>query len=69
MTKTTVPSMIVADIEPRVRPASPFVMFKNDPMACEHVFEPNLWEHGGAYCALCGSLARWVNDPRVKESR
>jgi hypothetical protein len=32
---------------------------------CQHEWEPHLWEHGRAYCARCGSFARWINDPRL----
>jgi hypothetical protein len=57
-----IPSMIVDDVELRVRPS--IVQFQIDPMNCDHVWEPHLWDTGRAYCARCGSLARWVNDPR-----
>lgn len=63
MTTTTLPSMIVDDIDLRER--SSLIKFKTHPVACGHVWEPHLWESGRAYCAQCGSLARWVNDPRL----
>lgn len=62
MTTTSIPSMIVDAVEPRVRPS--VLTLHVDPMDCEHVWEPHLWETGRAYCACCGSYARWVNDPR-----
>lgn len=62
MTATTIPTMIVEDVEPRTRPG-PF-RFMTDPMRCDHVWEPHLWDAGRAYCAHCGSFARWINDPR-----
>lgn len=55
--------MIVDDVELRARPG--VVQFSSDPMTCDHVWEPHLWEEGQAYCARCGSIARWVNDPRL----
>jgi len=66
VTRTVIPSMIVEDVELRVRPA--FLTTHVDPMGCEHLWEPHLWETGRAYCARCGSYARWVNDPRAKEA-
>lgn len=56
------PTMEVADVELRARPGS--IQFQADPMSCDHAWEPHLWETGRAYCASCGSIARWVNDPR-----
>jgi hypothetical protein len=66
MTTTTIPSMIVDDIELRSRPGILTTLV--DPMGCEHVWEPHLWEDGRAYCPRCGSLARWANDPRLGAS-
>jgi hypothetical protein len=66
MTTTTIPSMIVDNVELRSRPS--ILTIHVDPMICDHVWEPHLWEHGGAYCSRCGSLARWVNDPRVERA-
>ena len=62
MTTTRIPSMIVEAVELRARPGS--ISFATDPLRCGHVWEPHLWESGRAYCAGCGSLACWVNDPR-----
>jgi hypothetical protein len=56
--------MVVEDVELRVRPG---LLFHSDPMGCDHVWEPHLWDTGRAYCARCGSSARWVNDPRATE--
>ena len=66
MTTTSIPSMIVEDIELRVRPGT--IGFKHDPMSCDHYWEPHLWDNGRAYCARCGSFARWVNDPRREDA-
>ena len=63
MSRTTLASMIVEDIQLRTRPCA-FVKFKAEPMDCDHLWEPHLWETGRAYCAQCGSNARWPNDPR-----
>lgn len=60
---TSIPSMVVDDVELRVRPS--ILRSHVDPMGCDHVWEPHLWEQGRAYCARCGSLARWSNDPRL----
>ena len=65
MSATTIPSMIVADVELRVQPS--LLAFHVDPMGCDHRWEPHLWETGRAYCPRCGSIARWVNDPRARE--
>ena len=65
MSATTLAAMIVENIEPRFGPS--LVPFQMDPMACEHLWEPHLWETGRAYCARCGSFARWTNDPRAAE--
>lgn len=65
MTATLIPTMIIEDVDLRVRPS--FVTFQNNPIDCSHVWEPHLWETGRAYCQCCGSLARWVNDPRAVE--
>jgi len=56
--------MIVEGVELRVRPG---LSFHVDPIDCEHLWEPHLWEIARAYCPRCGSLARWVNDPRARE--
>jgi hypothetical protein len=63
VTSTIIPSMIIEAVELRSRPG--IVTFKADPIACDHVWEPHLWEVGHAYCPQCGSIARWVNDPRL----
>lgn len=62
MTATTIPTMVVGDVELRSRPG--VLTTFTDPMDCDHVWEPHLYETGRAYCARCGSFARWVNDPR-----
>jgi hypothetical protein len=64
MTATVIPTMVVEDVELRSRPG---LTFHIDPMVCDHVWEPHLWERGRAYCACCGSYARWINDPRAIE--
>ena len=64
MTTTVIPSMTVEDVDLRARPGS--ISFATDPLRCAHVWEPHLWESGRAYCPRCGSLARWVNDPRLE---
>lgn len=66
MTVTSVPSMIVVDVELRARPG--LITALADPMGCDHVWEPHLWDTGRAYCSCCGSFARWVNDPRLGAS-
>jgi hypothetical protein len=65
MTATAIPTMVVDDVELRFRPGllTPLA----DPMECDHRWEPHFVETGRAYCARCGSLARWVNDPRARE--
>lgn len=63
MTATSIPSMVVDEVELRTRPS--LVAFHGDPIDCAHVWEPHLWETGRAYCARCGSSARWANDPRA----
>ena len=62
---TTLPSMIVVDVELRSRPS--MLLSHGDPQVCDHLWEPHLVETGRAYCSRCGSLARWVNDPRGTE--
>lgn len=64
MTSTMIPSMVVADVELRSEPS--LLTCHVDPMSCDHRWEPHLLEAGRAYCARCGSLARWVNDPEVR---
>lgn len=64
MTSTSIPSMIIDDVEPRTRPS--FILH-GDPMSCDHVWEPHFWDTGRAHCPRCGSLARWVNDPRATQ--
>ena len=66
MTTTTIPTMIVEDVELRSRPSTLFAHI--DPIACDHIWEPHLWETNRAYCARCGSFARWANDPRATEA-
>ena len=63
MTATSIPSMVVVDIELRARPS--VLSSHVDPMECDHFWEPHFWETGRAYCPRCGSFARWVNDPRA----
>ncbi len=65
MTATSIPSMIVEDVELRTRTS--ILTFHAAPMDCDHFWEPHLWEMGRAYCPRCGSFARWVNDPRASE--
>ena len=65
MSKTTIPTMMVDDVELRSRPG---IANLRDPIDCDHLWEPHLWEIGRAYCPRCGSIARWVNDPRAKEA-
>jgi hypothetical protein len=57
-------TMVVDDVELRDRPS--IVRFLFDPMICDHVWEAHLWDTGRAFCARCGSHARWVNDPRLE---
>jgi len=66
MTTLPPPSMQIEDISLRTRPS--FLRFMTDPMRCHHRWEPHLLEDGRAYCARCGSQARWVNDPRLAEA-
>jgi hypothetical protein len=67
VTATLIPTMVVEDVELRSRPGVLTTLV--DPMDCDHFWEPHLWETGRAYCARCGSHARWVNDPRSAEER
>lgn len=62
MTSTTIPSMLVEDVELRASVGT--IRLQCDPMRCDHLWEAHLWDTGRAYCARCGSFARWVNDPR-----
>lgn len=66
MTATTIPTMIVEDVELRLRPS--IVRYQHDPMRCGHIWEPHLWDTGRAFCPRCGLLARWVNDPRLERA-
>lgn len=63
MTATAIATMVVEDIELRTQLG--VLLSLVDPMTCDHVWEPHLWETGRAYCPSCGSIARWVNDPRA----
>jgi hypothetical protein len=65
MTATTIPTMVIDDVELR---SGPSLWATVHPMGCDHVWEPHHWEHGHAYCARCGSLAQWVNDPRLESA-
>jgi hypothetical protein len=65
VTATTIPTMIIEDVDLRSRPG--LLSTLSDPMGCSHLWEPHLCETGRAYCPRCGSQARWVNDPRAKE--
>ena len=65
MSATSLPAMIVNDIDLRTRPS--MVAFAFHPMSCGHIWEPHLYETGRAYCARCGSSARWVNDFRASK--
>ena len=65
MTMTALASMVVADVELRSQPS--VLKFQANPMDCDHLWEPHLWEFGRAHCPCCGSFARWVNDPRERE--
>jgi len=65
MTSTAIPTMIVDNVDLRARPS--MLALHVDPIDCDHVWEPHLWETGRAYCARCGSFARWANDPRAAE--
>lgn len=64
MTAPVIPSMLVEDIELRWQPS--ILGAYADPIGCDHAWEPHLWEIGRVVCARCGSLARWVNDPRAQ---
>lgn len=57
--------MIVENIELRAQPS--LVASHGDPVDCDHLWEPHLWETCRAYCSRCGSFACWVNDPRARE--
>jgi len=65
MTATTIPTMIVEDVDLRTRPG---LSILGNPLDCDHLWEPHHWETGRAYCPRCGSYARWVNDPRAQEA-
>jgi hypothetical protein len=66
VTATVIPSMVVDDVELRAQ-SRPFLAPRAHPMTCGHLWEPHLWELNRAYCPRCGSLGRWVNDPRASE--
>lgn len=57
MSTTTVPTMIVEDIELRVQPS---LTCRKHPMDCDHVWEP-LWGTDHARCIACKSLAHWID--------
>lgn len=67
MSVTTIPTMVVDDVELRVSPSILRFQSAADPIDCDHLWEPHLLKIGRAYCARCGSCARWVNDPRSSE--
>ena len=62
MTATSIPTMVVDAVELRARTG-----FEGDPIDCDHVWGPHLWDTCRAYCPRCGSFARWVNDPLAME--
>jgi len=64
MSASIIPTMVVEDIELRVRPSSRLDIH---PMSCDHLWEAHLWETGRAYCPCCGAFGHWVNDPRDNE--
>jgi len=66
VTATAIPTMIVDDVE--LRACSGTLRFSAEPLTCDHLWEPHLWDNGRAYCPHCGSFARWVNDPRLEVS-
>lgn len=57
MSTTTVPTMIVEDVELRVQPGS---IFHGDPIDCNHIWEP-LWGTDRACCTNCRAHARWID--------
>jgi hypothetical protein len=57
--------MQVAAVQLRVHPR--VISTHVDPSSCGHAWEPHLWERGRAYCARCGSYARWIDDPRQED--
>ena len=65
MSTTMIPSMVVDAVELSTRPS--LLQSHRDPISCEHLWEPHVWERGRAYCNRCGSLARWANDPRLED--
>lgn len=50
--------MIVEDVELRVQLS---LTSHGDPIDCDHVWEPHLWEADQACCARCKSLAHWID--------
>ena len=65
MTATSIPTMIIDNVELRARPS--ILTSQRDSFECDHVWEPHQWETGRAHCPRCGSFARWLNDPRAME--
>jgi hypothetical protein len=58
MSATTIPTMIVEDVELCVLPsATPC----RNPIDCNHLWEPHFLETNRAHCRRCRSCARWVN--------
>ena len=47
-------TMIVTDVELCTRPT--IIRFQADPIDCDHVWEPHLYDDGRAYCPRCGSF-------------
>ena len=57
MSTTTVPTMIVENVELRVQPS---LTFRGDPIDCDHIWEP-LWGTDRACCTSCMAHARWLD--------
>ena len=58
MSATTLPTMIVEDIELYVLPSA---VPSCNPIDCDHLWEPHLLESNRAHCMRCMSRARWIN--------
>lgn len=56
MSVTTIPTMIVMDVETR---APLRTVFLGDLIDCDHLWEPHPDDLDKALCARCASVARW----------
>jgi hypothetical protein len=58
MSLTTIPTMVVEDVELRIQPG---LTFPGDPIDCDHIWEPRFSETERAHCVCCTAHARWID--------